>query len=200
MVLLTTLASPGSDKNLPQIQNMRQLLSRGVGVHHGGLLPIVKEVSRDMLMPPGLPLLTSLLFRSSSSFSPAVWSRFSSRPKLLPWCACPRISSRVRATDCLTYSSSGCQHACTLCRLLRHPQARRAVIPRASARRIVSSGSSSAVPSASMLMRFSSCSTQMSGRAGRRGLDKTGVVIINADSEVPDVRVLAATLCLADHC
>lgn len=34
----------GSDKNLPQIQNMRQLLSRGVGVHHGGLLPIVKEV------------------------------------------------------------------------------------------------------------------------------------------------------------
>lgn len=28
----------------------------------------------------------------------------------------------------------------------------------------------------------------MSGRAGRRGLDKTGVVIINADSEVPDVR------------
>jgi len=27
----------------------------------------------------------------------------------------------------------------------------------------------------------------MSGRAGRRGLDPTGVVIINADSDVPDV-------------
>jgi antiviral helicase SKI2 len=25
---------------------MRDLLSRGIGVHHGGLLPIVKEVSR----------------------------------------------------------------------------------------------------------------------------------------------------------
>lgn len=45
MAHLTHFASAGSDKNLPQIQNMRQLLSRGVGVHHGGLLPIVKEVS-----------------------------------------------------------------------------------------------------------------------------------------------------------
>lgn len=35
----------GSDKKLPQILKMRQLLSRGIGVHHGGLLPIVKEVS-----------------------------------------------------------------------------------------------------------------------------------------------------------
>ena len=35
---------PGSDRNLPQIRRMRDLLSRGVAVHHGGLLPIVKEV------------------------------------------------------------------------------------------------------------------------------------------------------------
>ena len=35
----------GSDKQLPQITNMRNLLGRGIGVHHGGLLPIVKEVS-----------------------------------------------------------------------------------------------------------------------------------------------------------
>lgn len=34
----------GSDKHLPQIGRMRDLLSRGIGVHHGGLLPIVKEV------------------------------------------------------------------------------------------------------------------------------------------------------------
>lgn len=26
---------------------MRDLLSRGIGVHHGGLLPIVKEVSQQ---------------------------------------------------------------------------------------------------------------------------------------------------------
>uniref|UniRef100_A0A060SXD2 ARAD1A03146p n=1 Tax=Blastobotrys adeninivorans TaxID=409370 RepID=A0A060SXD2_BLAAD len=32
------------DRELPQIMRMRDLLSRGIGVHHGGLLPIVKEV------------------------------------------------------------------------------------------------------------------------------------------------------------
>lgn len=33
-----------SDRQLPQITRMRELLSRGIGVHHGGLLPIIKEV------------------------------------------------------------------------------------------------------------------------------------------------------------
>lgn len=36
--------SPEPDRKLPQIRRMRDLLSRGIGVHHGGLLPIVKEV------------------------------------------------------------------------------------------------------------------------------------------------------------
>jgi antiviral helicase SKI2 len=39
------ILSSGSDKKLPQIGRMRDLLSRGIGVHHGGLLPLVKEVS-----------------------------------------------------------------------------------------------------------------------------------------------------------
>jgi len=39
----------GSDKKLPQIGRMRDLLSRGIGVHHGGLLPLVKEVRNRML-------------------------------------------------------------------------------------------------------------------------------------------------------
>jgi antiviral helicase SKI2 len=38
------MPSIGSDKKLPQIGRMRDLLLRGIGVHHGGLLPLVKEV------------------------------------------------------------------------------------------------------------------------------------------------------------
>jgi antiviral helicase SKI2 len=32
------------DRNLPQILRLRELLGRGIAVHHGGMLPIVKEV------------------------------------------------------------------------------------------------------------------------------------------------------------
>ena len=32
------------DQQLPSIQLMLPLLRRGIGIHHGGLLPIVKEV------------------------------------------------------------------------------------------------------------------------------------------------------------
>lgn len=34
----------GSDRRLPQILRIKELLTRGVGVHHGGILPLVKEV------------------------------------------------------------------------------------------------------------------------------------------------------------
>lgn len=34
----------GGDKELPQIKRMRHLLSKGLAVHHAGLLPIVKEL------------------------------------------------------------------------------------------------------------------------------------------------------------
>lgn len=51
-------ASAGSDKLLPQITNMRNLLGRGIGVHHGGLLPIVKEASFAQAFNLTEPLLT----------------------------------------------------------------------------------------------------------------------------------------------
>ena len=39
---MQTLAE--DDQQLPQITMMLPLLKRGIGIHHGGLLPIVKEV------------------------------------------------------------------------------------------------------------------------------------------------------------
>ena len=45
------LPFPGSDRTLPQVQRMRKHLSRGVGVHHAGLLPIIKEVRASSVNP-----------------------------------------------------------------------------------------------------------------------------------------------------
>lgn len=41
------------DQNLPQIQMMLPLLKKGIGIHHGGLLPIVKE-SVELIFQEGL--------------------------------------------------------------------------------------------------------------------------------------------------
>ena len=41
------------DRTLPQVIRMRDLVSRGIGVHHSGLLPIVKEMV-EMLFGRGL--------------------------------------------------------------------------------------------------------------------------------------------------
>ena len=41
------------DQNLPQIQHILPLLRRGIGIHHGGLLPILKEVI-ELLFQEGL--------------------------------------------------------------------------------------------------------------------------------------------------
>ena len=43
----------GSDKRLPQIGRMHELLSHGISMHHRGLLPIVKELV-EILFARGL--------------------------------------------------------------------------------------------------------------------------------------------------
>ncbi|KAJ2987960.1 hypothetical protein NUW54_g9269 [Trametes sanguinea] len=95
----------GSDRHLPQIRRMRDLLSRGIGVHHGGLLPIVKE---GVNMPA-----KSVVF------------------------------SHIRKHDGRSF---------------------RDILPGEY--------------------------TQMAGRAGRRGLDPTGTVIIVANDELPEQGIL----------
>lgn len=41
------------DKKLPQVNSMLPLLLNGVGIHHGGLLPILKEII-EILFQEGL--------------------------------------------------------------------------------------------------------------------------------------------------
>lgn len=41
------------DRNLPQVENLLPLLRRGIGIHHGGLLPILKETI-EILFGEGL--------------------------------------------------------------------------------------------------------------------------------------------------
>lgn len=108
------------DRNLPQIVRMRDLLARGVGVHHGGLLPLVKEVV-EILFQRGL---VKVLF-ATETFAMGV---------NMP--ARAVVFSSTRKHDGTNF-------------------------------RDLSPGEY----------------TQMAGRAGRRGLDATGTVIINASEK-----------------
>ncbi|CAD6975638.1 unnamed protein product, partial [Tilletia controversa] len=113
----------GSDKKLPQILRMRELLSRGIGVHHGGLLPIVKEVV-EILFQRGL---VKVLFATET---------FAMGVNMPARCV---IFSNTRKHDGRGFRD-----------LLAGEY------------------------------------TQMAGRAGRRGLDTTGVVIINSSDALPE--------------
>lgn len=41
------------DRGIPQVKIMQDLLKRGIGIHHSGILPILKEVV-EMLFQEGL--------------------------------------------------------------------------------------------------------------------------------------------------
>ncbi|KAJ2770521.1 Antiviral helicase ski2, partial [Coemansia nantahalensis] len=111
------------DRALPQIVAMRGLLKRGIGVHHSGLLPILKEIV-ELVFARGL---VHCLF-ATETFAMGV-----------------NMPAR-----CVVFSA-----------LRKHDgRSFRDLLPGEY--------------------------TQMAGRAGRRGLDKTGVVVINAAGDVPD--------------
>lgn len=117
----------GTDKKLPQIGRMRDLLSRGIGVHHGGLLPIVKEVV-EILFARGL---VKILFATET---------FAMGVNMPARCV---VFSGIRKHDGRSFRD-----------LLAGEY------------------------------------TQMSGRAGRRGLDPTGVVVILVGDELPETATL----------
>ncbi|KAJ2746622.1 Antiviral helicase ski2 [Coemansia sp. BCRC 34301] len=119
------------DRTLPQVQVMRALLKRGIGVHHSGQLPIIKEIV-ELLFSRGL---ISCLF-ATETFAMGV----------------------NMPAKCVVFSS-----------IKKHDgRSFRDLLPGEY--------------------------TQMAGRAGRRGLDETGVVIINAASDVPDTVTLHTML------
>ncbi|ODN81482.1 hypothetical protein L202_01906 [Cryptococcus amylolentus CBS 6039] len=117
----------GDDRELPQIKTMRTLLSRGIGVHHGGLLPLVKEVV-EILFARGL---VKVLFATET---------FAMGVNMPAKCV---VFSGMRKHDGTSF---------------------RNLLPGEY--------------------------TQMAGRAGRRGLDTTGTVIILSGDELPPVAEL----------
>ena len=109
------------DKQLPQVINILPLLKRGIGIHHSGLLPILKEVIEILFQESLLKCLFSTETFSMGLNMPAKTVVFTS----------------VRKWDGVTF-------------------------------RCVSSGEY----------------IQMSGRAGRRGLDEKGIVICMMDEQL----------------
>ncbi|XP_027562960.1 helicase SKI2W-like, partial [Neopelma chrysocephalum] len=114
----------GSDRRLPQVLQLSELLQRGIGVHHGGVLPLLKEVV-EMLFSQGL---VKVLF-ATETFAMGV---------NMP--ARTVVFDSIRKHDGNNF---------------------RDLLPGEY--------------------------TQMSGRAGRRGLDATGTVIILCKGPVPDL-------------
>lgn len=116
----------GTDKELPQVLQMRDFLSRGIAVHHSGLLPILKEIV-EILFTRGL---VKVLF-ATETFAMGV-----NAP------ARTVVFAMIRKHDGTNFRE-----------LLAGEY------------------------------------TQMAGRAGRRGLDTTGMVIIACNDDVPDVPI-----------
>jgi len=113
------------DRNLPMVQNVFPMLKRGIGVHHGGLLPIIKEVT-EILFQEGL---IKVLF-STETFSMG-----------LNMPARTVVFTNVRKFDGTTFRWLGGGEY-----------------------------------------------IQMSGRAGRRGIDTKGICVLMVDQKMePDV-------------
>ncbi|KAK2724137.1 exosome RNA helicase MTR4-like [Artemia franciscana] len=109
------------DKKLPQIVNVLPLLKRGVGIHHGGLLPILKETI-EILFSEGL---------IKALFATETFAMGLNMP-----------ARTVLFTNCRKFDGKE--------------------------QRYITSGEY----------------IQMSGRAGRRGLDDKGIVILMLDEKI----------------
>ncbi|XP_073080701.1 superkiller complex protein 2 isoform X5 [Manis javanica] len=118
----------GSDRQLPQVLHMSELLHRGLGVHHSGILPILKEIV-EMLFSRGLVKACTVVLFATETFAMGV---------NMP--ARTVVFDSMRKHDGSTF---------------------RDLLPGEY--------------------------VQMAGRAGRRGLDPTGTVILLCKGRVPEM-------------
>ena len=51
----------GTDRQLPQVLMMQELLESGIGIHHSGILPILKEIV-EMLFQTGVVKVSFLVY------------------------------------------------------------------------------------------------------------------------------------------
>ena len=116
-----------SDRRLPQIMRIKDLLSRGIGVHHGGILPLVREII-EILFSRGL---VKVLF----------------------------------ATETFAMGLNMPARSVVFNSLRKHD----------------GTGFRDLMPGEFL---------QAAGRAGRRGIDKVGTVIIACWHEVPDISLI----------
>ena len=149
------------DRALPQVENVLPLLKRGIGIHHGGLLPILKETT-EILFGEGLikALFATETFAMGLNM-PARTVVFTSAQKFdgkdMRW-----IFPKKKIFEFLRF-------------FLNFPERKKFQFrPKISNFffnfffRWVSSGEY----------------IQMSGRAGRRGLDERGIVILMIDDKM----------------
>lgn len=115
------------DRELPQVKTIQDCLKRGIGIHHSGILPILKEIV-EMCFQDGL---VKLLF-ATETFAMGV-----------------NMPARTVIFDSTSKFDGKCS------RNLEPAEY-----------------------------------TQMAGRAGRRGLDTTGTVIILCKTKIPDAEIL----------
>ncbi|KAJ9552373.1 hypothetical protein OSB04_016418 [Centaurea solstitialis] len=127
----------GSDRNLPQIVRVQGLLHRGIGVHHAGLLPIVKEV-------------VEMLFCRGVIKASYLYCLFYFQPRHLQWGLTHQLER---------FEISLWQVVFDTVRKFDGKEFRQ-LLPGEY--------------------------TQMAGRAGRRGLDKIGTVVVMCRDEIPD--------------
>lgn len=145
------------DQKLPQVIMISEMVERGIGIHHGGLLPILKECVEILFSRN----LIKVLF-ATETFGTCYWLELCVR-MCLDNGVRDAFFLLTRAASFLSYTAMGVNmpaRAVVFSSIRKHD---------GTQFRQLEPGEM----------------TQMAGRAGRRGLDSVGTVIISCFAEQP---------------